>query len=96
MKYRLKGKVAIVTGGASGFGESTVRLFLQNGAKVVIADVQDEIGQSLCNNLLNCNDNIDVTYIHCDVTKVSHVENLIDTTISKYGKLDIMFNNAGK
>ncbi|XP_055808186.1 short chain aldehyde dehydrogenase 1-like [Solanum dulcamara] len=92
---RLERKVAIVTGGASGFGESTVRLFLQNGAKVVIADVQDEIGQSLCNNLLNCNDNNDVTYIHCDVTKASHVENLVDTTISKYGKLDIMFNNAG-
>ncbi|XP_049401365.1 short chain aldehyde dehydrogenase 1-like [Solanum stenotomum] len=94
---RLEGKVAIVTGGASGFGESTVRLFLQNGAKVVLADVQDEIGQSLCNNLLNCpnNNNNDFTYIHCDVTKVSDVENLIDTTISKYGKLDIMFNNAG-
>lgn len=91
---RLEGKVAIITGGASGFGESTVRLFLQNGAKVVVADVQDEIGQSLCNNLLNCNNN-DVTYIHCDVTNVSDVENLIDTTISKYGKLDIMFNNAG-
>ncbi|CAN4118796.1 unnamed protein product [Withania somnifera] len=91
---RLEGKIAIITGGASGFGESTVRLFLQNGAKVVIADVQDEIGQSLCNNLLNNNNN-DVTYIHCDVTNVSDVENLIDTTISKYGKLDIMFNNAG-
>ncbi|MCD7451178.1 hypothetical protein HAX54_009906 [Datura stramonium] len=88
---RLEGKVAIVTGGASGFGESTVRLFLQNGAKVVLADVQDEIGQSLCNNLLSN----DVSYIHCDVTNVSDVENLIDTTISKYGKLDIMFNNAG-
>lgn len=97
-KCRLEGKVAIVTGGASGFGESTVRLFLQNGAKVVIADVQDEIGQSLCNDLLNCpkNKNNDFTYIHCDVTKVSDVENLIDATISKYGKLDIMFNNAGR
>ncbi|KAK4377768.1 hypothetical protein RND71_004064 [Anisodus tanguticus] len=93
---RLEGKVAIVTGGASGFGESTVRLFLQNGAKVVIADVQDEIGQSLCNDLLNCpNNNNNVTYIHCDVTNDSDMENLIDTTISKYGKLDIMFNNAG-
>ncbi|KAM3288316.1 short chain aldehyde dehydrogenase 1 [Capsicum chacoense] len=106
-RRRLEGKVAIITGGAGGFGESTVRLFLQNGAKVVIADVQDEIGQSLCNNLLSCpdnnnendndndNNNIDVTYIHCDVTKASDVENLIDTTVSKYGKLDIMFNNAG-
>ncbi|XP_059296214.1 short chain aldehyde dehydrogenase 1-like [Lycium ferocissimum] len=93
---RLEGKIAIITGGASGFGESTVRLFLQNGAKVVIADVQDEIGHSLCNNLLNCpNTNNNVTYIHCDVTNVSDMENLIDATISKYGKLDIMFNNAG-
>ncbi|XP_016464801.1 short chain aldehyde dehydrogenase 1 [Nicotiana tabacum] len=89
---RLEGKVAIITGGASGFGESTVRLFLQNGAKVVIADVQDNIGQSLCESLNYPND---VTYIHCDVTSDSDVKNLIDTTISKYGKLDIMFNSAG-
>ncbi|KAJ9554994.1 hypothetical protein OSB04_009608 [Centaurea solstitialis] len=90
----LQGKVAIVTGGASGFGESTVRLFAKHGAKVVIADVQDQQGASLCEELLSKSGN-EVTYVHCDVTLDSDVENLVNTTVSKYGKLDIMFNNAG-
>ncbi|XP_024985374.1 secoisolariciresinol dehydrogenase-like [Cynara cardunculus var. scolymus] len=91
---RLHGKVAIVTGGASGFGESTVRLFTKHGAKVVIADVQDELGTSFCEELLSKPGNV-VMYVHCDVTIDSDVQNLVDTTVSKYGKLDIMFNNAG-
>ncbi|KAJ9545131.1 hypothetical protein OSB04_024838 [Centaurea solstitialis] len=91
---RLQGKVAIVTGGASGFGESTVRLFAKHGAKVVIADVQDQRGTSLCQELLSKSGNV-VMYIHCDVTLDSDIQNLVNTTVSKYGKLDIMFNNAG-
>ncbi|KAI3523171.1 hypothetical protein L1887_01228 [Cichorium endivia] len=90
---RLKGKVAIVTGGASGFGESTVRLFTKHGAKVVIADIQDERGTSICEELVSKSGN--VLYVHCDVTNDSDVKNVVDTTVSKYGKLDIMFNNAG-
>lgn len=89
---RLEGKVAIVTGGASGFGESTVRLFVQHGAKVVIADVQDGLGHSLCEELSSSGD---VTYARCDVTKDIDVKNLVDLAVSKYGKLDIMYNNAG-
>ncbi|XP_076898232.1 short chain aldehyde dehydrogenase 1-like [Bidens hawaiensis] len=92
---RLKDKVAIVTGGASGFGESTVRLFTQHGAKVVIADIQDELGTFVCQDLVSKFGNDCVMYIHCDVSKDSDVKNLVDTTVSKYGKLDIMFNNAG-
>ncbi|KAM0024715.1 putative oxidoreductase [Helianthus debilis subsp. tardiflorus] len=91
---RLEGKVAIVTGGASGFGESTVRLFAKHGAKVLIADVQDDLGQSLCNELATTF-NDDVIYVHCDVTQDSHVKNAVDTAVSTFGKLDIMFNNAG-
>ncbi|XP_024986772.1 secoisolariciresinol dehydrogenase-like [Cynara cardunculus var. scolymus] len=91
---RLQGKVAIVTGGASGIGESTVRLFTKHGAKVVIADVQDDQGASLCQELLSKPGNV-VMYVHCDVTIDSDVQNVVDTTVSKYGKLDIMFNNAG-
>ncbi|PSS23597.1 Secoisolariciresinol dehydrogenase [Actinidia chinensis var. chinensis] len=89
---RLEGKVAIITGGASGIGETTARLFVQHGAKVVIADVQDNLGLSVCKDL---GSDSDVTYVHCDVTNDSDVQNLVDTTISKYGKLDIMYNNAG-
>ncbi|KAL8245349.1 hypothetical protein R6Q59_011607 [Mikania micrantha] len=91
---RLEGKVAIITGGASGFGESTVRLFAKNGAKVVIADVQDELGQSLCNDLVLVYGN-NVIYVHCDVSQDSDVKHVVDTAVSEFGKLDIMFNNAG-
>ncbi|KAI3688048.1 hypothetical protein L1987_81754 [Smallanthus sonchifolius] len=87
---RLEGKVAIVTGGASGFGESTVRLFVKHGVKVLIADVQDDQGLSLCKDLVN-----NVMYVHCDVTQDSDVRNAVDTAVSTFGKLDIMFNNAG-
>lgn len=98
----LEGKVAIITGGASGFGESTVRLFIQHGAKVIIADVQDQLGNTLCKELQqgsssnnSCKKVIFITYVHCDVTKDSEVQNVINVAMSKYGKLDIMFNNAG-
>ncbi|KAK4377606.1 hypothetical protein RND71_003902 [Anisodus tanguticus] len=88
---RLEGKVAIVTGGARGIGEATVRLFARHGAKVVIADVEDILGNTLANMLSPSS----VTYIHCDVTSEEDIKNLIDSTISKYGHLDILFNNAG-
>ncbi|XP_021865152.1 short chain aldehyde dehydrogenase 1 isoform X2 [Spinacia oleracea] len=104
---RLKGKVAIITGGASGFGEMTAKVFVQQGAKVIIADVQDEKGISLCNEIISSsnnhaygnNDDDDdgefISYVHCNVSDETDVKNLIDLTISKHGKLDIMFNNAG-
>nr|QLI42752.1 short-chain dehydrogenase/reductase-like protein [Nigella sativa] len=88
---RLEGKVAVVTGGASGIGESTARLFISHGAKVVIADVQDDLGHSVCMDV----DSDDICFVHCDVTNDDDVRNLVETTVSKYGKLDIMFANAG-
>lgn len=87
---RLQGKVAIVTGGARGIGEATVRLFAAQGAKVVIADVEDSLGESVATSL-----SPDVTYIHCDVTSEKDIETLITTTVSAHGKLDIFFSNAG-
>ncbi|KAJ4705343.1 Short-chain dehydrogenase/reductase [Melia azedarach] len=87
---RLEGKVAIVTGGASGIGAAAAQLFHENGAKVVIADIQDNLGQALADKLGE-----DACYVHCDVSKEEDVSNLVDTTVSKYGKLDIMYNNAG-
>ncbi|CAI0391587.1 unnamed protein product [Linum tenue] len=81
---KLEGKVAIITGGASGIGESTARLFVHHGAKVLIADVQDKLGQSLI-----------VSFVHCNVTSDSDLENAVDTAVSRYGQLDIMYNNAG-
>ncbi|KAI3838415.1 hypothetical protein MKX03_013179 [Papaver bracteatum] len=90
---RLHGKVAIITGGASGIGESTARFFVRYGAKVVIADIQDDLGQSVCEDVDPTGQTI--SYIHCDVTQEADLENLIDSTIEKHGKLDIMYNNAG-
>ena len=81
--------MALITGGARGIGECTARLFSKHGAKVVIADIEDELGQSVCKDLDSA------SYIHCDVTNEDHVENAVNTAVSKYGKLDIMFNNAG-
>ncbi|XP_077234437.1 short chain aldehyde dehydrogenase 1-like [Tasmannia lanceolata] len=89
---RLEGKVAVITGGASGIGESTARLFVRHGAKVVIADVQDDLGQTLSKELSSEGNAL---FTHCDVTKENDVQNAIDGAVSKYGKLDIMFNNAG-
>ncbi|MBA0793426.1 hypothetical protein Gohar_017834, partial [Gossypium harknessii] len=88
---RLDGKVALITGGASGLGECTAKLFVKNGAKVLIADIQDELGRSVCQELGTEN----ISYVHCDVTCESDVENAVNLAVSKYGKLDIMFNNAG-
>ncbi|KAL6998004.1 alcohol dehydrogenase [Sarracenia purpurea var. burkii] len=90
---RLEGKVAIITGGASGIGEATARLFVRHGAKVVIADVQDDLALSVCKRLDAADEN--VAYVHCDVTVDADVENAVDTAVSKFGKLDIMYNNAG-
>ncbi|XP_061342980.1 secoisolariciresinol dehydrogenase-like [Gastrolobium bilobum] len=87
---RLQGKVAMITGGARGLGECMARLFCQHGAKVVIADIRDQLGQAV-------QDSIGTelaTYVHCDVTKETDVENAVNIAIYKYGKLDIMVNNA--
>ncbi|KAL1545666.1 secoisolariciresinol dehydrogenase-like [Salvia divinorum] len=88
---RLEGKVALVTGGSTGIGECTAKFFSNHGAKVAIADVQDELGQSIIRQIGASNS----TYIHCDVTNEDHVRNAVDQTVSAYGKLDIMVNNAG-
>ncbi|OAY40723.1 secoisolariciresinol dehydrogenase [Manihot esculenta] len=91
---RLEGKVALITGGASGIGESTARLFARHGAKVVIADVQSELGHSVAEKIQS-ESGQPVSYVQCDVSKDSDVENAVNTAVSMHGKLDIMFNNAG-
>lgn len=95
--YRLGGKVAFITGGASGIGAATARVFVRHGARVVIADVQDELGRSLCDELCSSvGGGADIiSYVHCDVTSDSDVEAAINTTMSKHGKLDIAYGNAG-
>lgn len=83
--------MAIVTGGAKGIGEATVRLFAKHGARVVIADVEDLLGAALADTLSPCQ----VTFVHCDVSSEEDVENVINSTIRRYGQVDVIFNNAG-
>ncbi|KAL3627123.1 Zeaxanthin epoxidase, chloroplastic [Castilleja foliolosa] len=91
LSQRLLGKVALVTGGASGIGESIVRLFHKHGARVCIADIQDDIGQRLCNDLGGPH----VSFSHCNVAIEDDVKRAVDHTVEKFGSLDIMVNNAG-
>ena len=84
--------MALVTGGASGIGESIVRLFHIHGAKICIADVQDILGKQVCESL---GGNTDVCFFHCDVSVEESVQCAVDFTVSKFGTLDIMVNNAG-
>nr|XP_043610203.1 secoisolariciresinol dehydrogenase-like [Erigeron canadensis] len=88
---RLEGKVAVITGAASGIGECTAKLFAEHGAKIVIADIQDQPGQAVCEAIGSSNS----IYVHCDVTNEDDVKNAVDLAVSTYGKLDIMFCNAG-
>lgn len=83
--------MAIVTGGAKGIGEATVRLFAKHGAKVVIADIEDLLGEALADTLSP----YPVSFVHCDVSFEEDVENLINSTICRHGQVDIIFNNAG-
>ncbi|CAL5387285.1 unnamed protein product [Camellia sinensis] len=83
----LEGKVAVITGGASGIGEATARHFVRHGAKVIIADIQ--------NTVVNSTSTESVSFVHCDVSNERDVEHAVDTAIAKHGKLDIMFSNAG-
>lgn len=83
----IKDKVFVVTGGASGLGAGTARMLVEEGAKVVLADVQDEAGQALANELGQ-------TYLHCDVTQEADAQSIIDAAV-KVGSLFGLINCAG-
>lgn len=87
---QLDGKVAVVTGGASGIGEGTVRKFVESGARVVISDVQDARGQRLAEEL-----GTSATFYHTDVSHEEEVRAAVGHAVQKWGRLDVMFNNAG-
>ncbi|MER7007554.1 SDR family oxidoreductase [Dactylosporangium sp. NPDC000555] len=93
MVNRLAKKVAIVTGGASGIGLETVRLYAEEGARVVAADFRDDEGTAEIDALRG--QGLDCTYVHCDVTVRDEVVDLVRRTESLYGPLNIMTANAG-
>jgi NAD(P)-dependent dehydrogenase (short-subunit alcohol dehydrogenase family) len=87
---RLDGKVAVITGGASGIGEGTARLFVAEGASVVIADIQDARGAALVDELGS-----PAVFQHADVTSGDDVKGAVARAMAEFGRLDCMFNNAG-
>jgi NAD(P)-dependent dehydrogenase (short-subunit alcohol dehydrogenase family) len=90
MSSRLDGAVALVTGGASGIGEGIVRRFVDEGARVVLVDLQDEAGNLLADELGES-----VRYQHADVATEADVEAAVATAVQEFGRLDCMVNNAG-
>lgn len=88
----MEGKVALITGGASGIGEAAVRLFIKHGAKVCIADIKDELGEQMLQSL---GSGTHARFIHCDVTKEDDISKAVDFTVGAFGTVDVMVNNAG-
>jgi len=85
---RLQDRVAVVTGGCSGIGLATVRRFAAEGARVVIADLDDSRGEEVAGE-------VDGTYVHTDVTDKDQVDALFAAAKQEYGSVDVAFNNAG-
>jgi NAD(P)-dependent dehydrogenase (short-subunit alcohol dehydrogenase family) len=91
---RFKGKVALVTGGASGIGRVTAQVFAREGAKVVITTDKNIQGGEETIRLIK-NEGGEAAFVRCDVSKAKEVEALVAKTVETYGKLDFAFNNAG-
>lgn len=90
MVGRLQDKVVIVTGAASGLGEATATKMVAEGAFVLLCDIADDKGSSLAESLGDR-----ASYVHCDVTSEAAIAAAVDLAVSKHGRLDCMFNNAG-
>jgi NAD(P)-dependent dehydrogenase (short-subunit alcohol dehydrogenase family) len=90
MPGRVEGKVAVITGAASGIGAATARRFVDEGAQVVVADLQVEAGKALAAELGPA-----ARFAETDVTREDDVAAAVDLAVSEFGRLDVMFNNAG-
>jgi NAD(P)-dependent dehydrogenase (short-subunit alcohol dehydrogenase family) len=88
MMQRFEGRVAVITGGASGIGLASARRLASEGAKIVIADVADDAGKAAA-------DEVGGLYVRTDVTEEEQVKALFQTTVDEFGSLDVAFNNAG-
>jgi NAD(P)-dependent dehydrogenase (short-subunit alcohol dehydrogenase family) len=93
MSQPLEGKTAFITGAASGIGEATARRFAQEGASVILADVADELGERVSDEIEQGGGN--ALYVHCDVNDADSVRQALDKAATRWGRLDIVFANAG-
>lgn len=87
---KLEGKVAVITGGASGLGKATAEEFVSQGAKVIIVDIDEDAGHMVATELGSA-----AHFIRCDVTVEEQVAKAVETAVSRHGKLDVMLNSAG-
>ena len=92
MSQRLLDKVAVITGAASGIGAATAKTYVEQGAKVVLGDIQDDAGADLAEALGGPERAV---FCHCNVTSEAEVQALVDTAVSTFGQIDVMFNCAG-
>ncbi len=90
---KLQDKVAIITGGASGIGAETARLFVQEGAKVVLVDLNEEKGKAMEEELKGLQ--AEALFVKADITSEEQVQNIYKQTKDTFGQVDVVFNNAG-
>lgn len=90
---KLKNRVAIVTGGSSGIGHATSLLFAEEGANIAILDIWEKGGQAVVDELTKLGRR--AIFVKCDVSSEAQVEAGIQKTVATFGKIDILFNNAG-
>jgi 3-oxoacyl-[acyl-carrier protein] reductase len=92
---RLKDKVAIVTGGGSGFGEGIAKRFAEEGAKVVVNDIDEKNGKRVAEEIDKAGGQGSAVFVRADVAKDAEVKALVDAALARFGRLDVMVNNAG-
>jgi NAD(P)-dependent dehydrogenase (short-subunit alcohol dehydrogenase family) len=90
---RLEGKVALITGGGSGMGRVACELFAREGASVVVTDVVDDAGEATVAAIADAGG--EATYVHADVAREDDARAMVDAAVRRYGRLDVLYNNAG-
>jgi 3-oxoacyl-[acyl-carrier protein] reductase len=90
---RLAGRVAVVTGAAMGLGREIATLFAKEGARLILADINDNLGKNVESMIVN--DAGKARFVHADVTIASNIQRMVSEAVSSFGRLDILVNNAG-